>query len=92
VRQRGSLRRTMATRLERASQQTTTLRRALYAVGPLETLGRGYAIVATADGSRWGTPITRVDQVAPGAAVEAHLADGTLRATVDAIIPGADDA
>ena len=72
------------------SQQALTLRfrelaRALQAVSPLATLGRGYAIVST------GEKILRdATAVTPGARVAARLAKGELRCTVDEIVPNPD--
>lgn len=61
--------------------------RALHAVSPLTTLERGYAIVVKDDArargdGRWGVPVTSIDQVEAGERVRAHLADGTVEATV----------
>ena len=80
-----------ATRLRasasRAAQQARahlgTLGRALNAVSPLATLARGFAIVAKPDGSRWGRPVASVEHVERGDAIAAHLADGTVQATVE---------
>jgi exodeoxyribonuclease VII large subunit len=79
-----ALARAMRTRIERARSAAAALSRALHAVSPLETLGRGYAIVTTVPpaSQRWGTPITSVTDTGVGAAVMAHLADGALQCTV----------
>ena len=55
--------------------------RALDAVSPLATLGRGYAIVSDADSGKVLT-----DATAAGDRIEARLAAGRLRATVDEVI------
>ncbi|MDE0422048.1 MAG: exodeoxyribonuclease VII large subunit [Gammaproteobacteria bacterium] len=63
--------------------RVTALARALNAVSPLATLGRGFAIVARPDGSRWGKPLGAAEDVQRGDAIVAHLAHGTIDATVD---------
>ena len=67
---------------DRGATRVAALVRALNAVSPLATLDRGYAIVAKPDGSAWGRPVVTVDDARPGEVVEAHLADGSLQATV----------
>ncbi|MCZ6890638.1 MAG: exodeoxyribonuclease VII large subunit [Gammaproteobacteria bacterium] len=77
-------------RLARALQQTQThlaskltgLERALNAVSPLNTLDRGYAIVAQPDDSKWGRPVTDAASLRPGEAIVAHLARGSVHSTV----------
>jgi len=63
--------------------------RALTAVSPLNTLSRGYAVLAhderAADGRR--RTITSVADAETGATIQALLADGSLRLTVDGIEP-----
>ena len=83
----GALTRGVRARLARAAASQVSLVRALHAVSPLETLGRGYTIVTTPApaGARWGTPVTSVSETQVGANVVAHLADGALRCTVDGI-------
>jgi len=81
--------------LRAAAQRLAGLSRALHAISPLDTLARGYAIVALPDGSRWGTPVNQVGQVQPGDLVTAHIADGRLSATVNEVtrdgLPDADN-
>lgn len=79
-------------RVARGAREVAGLSRALHAVSPLDTLARGYAIVARPDGSRWGKPVTRADEVTPGERIEAHLASGRVTATVNDVTTGADDA
>jgi exodeoxyribonuclease VII large subunit len=55
--------------------------RALDAVSPLATLGRGYAIVSDAD-----TGKVLTDASAAGERIEARLASGRLRATIDEVV------
>lgn len=61
--------------------------RALTAVSPLNTLSRGYAVLAheepAADGRR--RTITSVTEAADGSRIEALLADGSLKLTVTGI-------
>ena len=62
--------------LENRALQVAALGRALNAVSPLATLGRGYALLLD---PATGRVLRRVDDIAPGAQVDARLADGTLR-------------
>jgi exodeoxyribonuclease VII large subunit len=72
------LRHAAAGRMAAARQRLALAQRALNAVSPLATLARGFAIVTRAD----GTLVTAAAQVAPGEAIEARLAQGTLLAKV----------
>lgn len=65
-------------------QQLQELSRALNAVSPLATLGRGYAIVGDAQTDH---VISHIGQAAPGQQITARLQDGRLHATVDNIEP-----
>ena len=69
-------------KLDAARAAVAGLRRALRAVSPLDTLDRGYAIVSRPDGTRWGAVITDADEARAGEAIRAHLASGTIDATV----------
>ena len=80
---RERLGRTAGTTHDRLRDRFDALARALNAVSPLATLKRGFAIVAKPDGTRWGQPVTSIRQIAAGDTVQAHLADGTLRAKVE---------
>ncbi len=84
----GALARGVRARLASAAASAASLSRALHAVSPLETLGRGYAIVTTPAPAavRWGTPITSITQTRAGATVVAHLVDGSLRCTVEGTV------
>jgi len=62
--------------------------RTLESVSPLATLDRGYAIVSD---SLTGAILTDAAIVHPGADIEAQLASGTLRATVQETQPGETD-
>ena len=72
-------------RLDRARGLFAAVDRALAAVGPEDTLKRGFAIVAKLDGSRWGRPVTSVADAKSGETVVAHLRDGRVRATVQSV-------
>ena len=48
-------------------------------MSPLATIARGYSILQRED----GTVIRRVDDVAPGDALQARLSDGNLRVRVE---------
>ena len=63
-------------------EKLAELARTLNAVSPLETLGRGYAII-TSDAS--GELISSVSQVAAGDDVSARVKDGTLACTVKSV-------
>jgi exodeoxyribonuclease VII large subunit len=62
-------------RLERYVQRLEAAGRTLHNVSPLQTLGRGYAIVRRHDD---GAVLLRANQVQPGDAVDALLAEGRL--------------
>lgn len=66
-------------RLHESGQRVQGLARALHAVSPLQTLGRGYALVRQAD----GTVVREACQLAPGDAVSVRLAVGELRCRVE---------
>jgi exodeoxyribonuclease VII large subunit len=59
--------------------QLQGLARALASVSPLSTLGRGYAILQTPDGS----VLRRATDVRPGDSVSARLAEGRLKLRVE---------
>jgi exodeoxyribonuclease VII large subunit len=65
-------------RLDRERLRLGAAARTLQAVSPLATLGRGYAIVLTAE----GRVVRAASDVIAGAAVRARTARGTLHATV----------
>ena len=60
-------------------EKLANLARTLHAVSPLETLGRGYAVVTD---SASGTVVSSVSGVEPGDGVTAQLSDGLLDCTV----------
>ena len=66
--------------VERLQQTLRLAARSLDAVSPLATLDRGYAIVTDAES---GKLITAASQAPAGRRIEARLAEGRLRATVD---------
>ena len=61
--------------VETRTLQLAALGRALNAISPLATLGRGYALLLH---PQTGEVLRRVDEIAPGMRVDARLADGTL--------------
>ncbi|MFT4197436.1 MAG: exodeoxyribonuclease VII large subunit, partial [Pseudoxanthomonas sp.] len=67
-------------RLQRDALRLQGLARSLEAVSPLATVARGYALLSRADD---GSLVRSVAQVRSGDAVQARLADGTLRLTVE---------
>jgi exodeoxyribonuclease VII large subunit len=91
ARLRRALVRAHRVRIDRAEAKLASASRALNAVSPLETLGRGYAIVAAPapSGDRWGAPITSIDGVRLGDRVVAHLDDGALHCRVEDVEPNA---
>ncbi|HHM05091.1 MAG TPA: exodeoxyribonuclease VII large subunit [Gammaproteobacteria bacterium] len=81
---RGRLRRAMTRKLDQQRSRLGSLGRALHAVSPLATLERGYAIVMRA---RDGQVVRSAAGVRPGEQIEARLARGHLRCTVDESVP-----
>lgn len=80
---RQRLSRSMVEQVDGRRQLLQELGRALNAVSPLATLGRGYAIINRgADGK----VVTRAGEVTVGDRIEARLQDGRLQATVDGIL------
>lgn len=73
----------VAAGLDRRRRQVDALARALHAVSPLATLERGYAVVAVADGSRWGKPVVAAAGAQAGSQVTIHWADGSRSAHID---------
>jgi exodeoxyribonuclease VII large subunit len=69
----------MQLRLRRLRERLLPLIGTLNAVSPLATLARGYAIVSNADGSI----LRDANEAKPGTRIEARLANGRIRATVD---------
>ena len=69
-------------RVDIARRALTGKVRTLHAVSPLATLDRGYAIVSRPDGTRWGAVVNDAGDLAPGERIHAHLASGTVAATV----------
>ncbi len=77
-----SIQRAVQLKVEVSHEHVKSLARALNAVSPLDTLDRGYGIVALPDGSRWGQPISTIDQVSAGDTLIAHVSDGTIEAEI----------
>ena len=63
-------------------EQLSNLARTLNAVSPLDTIGRGYAVITSPES---GDVISSVSQVEAGDSVCAQLKDGKLDCTVDAV-------
>lgn len=63
-------------------EKLAELARTLNAVSPLETLGRGYAIVTTSES---GKVVTSITQVETGDRISTRLKDGAIESTVDAL-------
>ncbi len=74
------LRSSMISALQERHGRIRTLSRALDAVSPLATLGRGYALVRRGDDGR---PVTDARQAAAGDALDIRLAHGRLDARVE---------
>lgn len=77
--------------LRRAAEAISHTSRALTTVSPLNTLGRGYAIVteeSSIPGER-GTAISRVAQTAAGRIIVARLVDGRLICSVTEVVADA---
>lgn len=72
---------------ERRLARLQALGRALQAVSPLATMARGYAVVAVADGSRWGKPVVAAAAAPAGQRVVLHWADGSRNARVEGADP-----
>jgi exodeoxyribonuclease VII large subunit len=69
----------MQMRLRRSRERLLPLLSTLQAVSPLATLARGYAIVSNAEGAI----LRDAKDASPGMRIEAQLANGRIRATVD---------
>ena len=63
-------------------ERLANLARTLHAVSPLETIGRGYSVLTTADSTEI---VSRAAQVSAGDGVTAQIADGFLDCTVDKV-------
>jgi len=74
---------TMQPRLRETSQRLDALLRALRLLGPMATLGRGYAILR----DDHGRLVSQVGQTRPGMRLTATLADGALGLEVSASEP-----
>ena len=71
-------------RLDEARARLSENARALKVISPLGTLERGYAIVTRSEG---GALVRAASSVAAGESVDARLAEGALRLTVDETLP-----
>jgi exodeoxyribonuclease VII large subunit len=77
-----SLTRSMKRAVRSRRELLSNLARTLNAVSPLETIGRGYAVITSAQS---GGVISSVSQVEAGDSVSAQLKDGKLDCTVDTV-------
>lgn len=73
--------------IERWHFALTGSARALQAVSPLATIGRGYAVLSQPAKSGIGAPVTSIHHVAVGAQLTAYLADGALQLGVNHLDP-----
>ncbi len=86
------LRREIRTALSGRRDQVTRTARTLHAVSPLQTVGRGYALLTATDTQQL---ITRREQVPTDGRITAQITDGRLYCTVeetDMLTPGSDSA
>jgi len=68
--------------LNRRQQTLRDLARTLNAVSPLKTIGRGYAVVTSA---QTGEVISSTSQTQPGESITTQLSDGRLLSTVEKV-------
>jgi len=68
--------------LNQRQQTLRDLARTLNAVSPLNTIGRGYAVITSA---QTGEVISSVSQAQPGESITTQLSDGRLLSTVDKV-------
>jgi exodeoxyribonuclease VII large subunit len=68
--------------LIRRQQTLRDLARTLNAVSPLNTIGRGYAVITSA---QTGKVISSVSHAQPGESISTQLSDGRLLSTVDKV-------
>jgi exodeoxyribonuclease VII large subunit len=68
--------------LNQQQQKLRDLARTLNAVSPLNTIGRGYAVITS---TQTGKVISSVSQTQPGEPITTQLSDGRLLSTVDQV-------
>ena len=68
--------------LHHQRQSLTDLARTLNAVSPLETIGRGYAVVTS---TQSGNVISSARQIQAGQAITTQLRDGRLMSVIETI-------
>lgn len=78
-----ALQKTMLQNLRNQNRDIVHLAQRLNTVSPLNTLGRGYSILQTTE----GTVVQRSQQVQPGQTVKARLHQGELVCRVESILP-----
>ncbi len=79
-----SLERMMKNAVQGKRDELGNLARTLNAVSPLETIGRGYAVLTSLE---TGDVINSVSQVDTGDSVSTRIKDGKLDCTVDSVTP-----
>ena len=67
-------------RLKQERQRLQDLVRTLNAVSPLETIGRGYAVVTSPQSGR---VISSIGEVAAGQTIRTQLSDGSISSVVE---------
>jgi len=72
----------LAMQLRRRRQELVAARRALHALGPVQALGRGFALATAEDGSL----LRDAAQLSAGDSVRVRLSQGALACTVDEVI------
>jgi exodeoxyribonuclease VII large subunit len=70
------------TAVQARSERLSSLARTLQAVSPLETIGRGYAVITRAD---TGEVVSSTDRAKPGDRIFARVSDGKLGCTVNEV-------
>jgi exodeoxyribonuclease VII large subunit len=68
--------------LNQHQKKLQDLARTLNAVSPLNTIGRGYAVITS---TQTGKVISKVSQTQPGEPITTQLSDGRLLSTVDKV-------
>ena len=68
--------------LTQHQQKLRNLARTLNAVSPLDTIGRGYAVITS---TQTGKVISSISQTQPGDPITTQLSDGRLLGTVDKV-------
>jgi exodeoxyribonuclease VII large subunit len=78
------MRRAVSDKVSRCSQSVAVSGDVLAALNPAAVLQRGYAVLQRTDD---GLPVFSVSQAEPGTQIVALLADGTLKSSVESVLP-----